>query len=74
MSRGDFKEGFKQGEMKEATSTLRNLYKIYDQITPPPHKNDYINTCITELEKFTGKNRKYFEDEEDAFSDDEMTE
>jgi VanZ family protein len=69
MNKSDFKEGYKQGEMKEAVSALRNLYKIYDQITPAPHKNDYINTYIADLEHFTGKNRKYFDNEEDAFSE-----
>ncbi|OMD67620.1 hypothetical protein [Paenibacillus odorifer] len=69
MNTSDYQKGYKQGEMKEAISALRNLYKIYDQITPIPHKNDYINTCITDLEKFTGKNRKYFDTEEDVFAE-----
>ncbi|WP_063563021.1 hypothetical protein [Paenibacillus sp. O199] len=71
MNNKDFEKGFKQGEMKEAISALRNLYKIYDQISPVPHKKDHISTCIAELERFTGKNRKYFKDEEDAFTEED---
>ncbi|MBE7896129.1 hypothetical protein G7L40_20500 [Paenibacillus polymyxa] len=63
----DYVLGYNKGRMVEAEETLRNLYIILDQMTEIPHYSNHIMVNIRDLEKATGKNRKYFSDEENAF-------
>ncbi|WP_336761363.1 hypothetical protein [Paenibacillus sp. USHLN196] len=68
MNKGkDYNSGYKKGRMDEAEEALRNLYTILDQMNETPHYSNRILVCIRDLEKATGKNRKYFKDEENTF-------
>lgn len=63
----EFKAGYAKGRMDEAEATLRNLYIILDEMKEPLHQANHILTCIRDLEKLTGKDRDFFDSEENAF-------
>lgn len=63
----EFQRGYDKGRRDEAEVALRNLYIILDQMNEKPHESNHIIASIRDLEKVTGKKKKDFEDEEDAF-------